>query len=467
MVTSFKKGIVMSGIEGKTILVVDDEENLRHMLQVMLRKQGYKVDMASEGAEALRLVSKNAYDFILCDIRMPVLDGIGFLKGINPAQTGSTIIMMSAYGTLDTTIECMKMGAYDYISKPFRSDEIALVLRKAEERERLKSENRLLREELKKEYSFTGIISKNQRMVEIFTMVQKVCDFKTTVLITGESGTGKELVAKAIHHNSSRKNKPFIAINCAAIPENLLESELFGHAKGAFTDALTDRAGLFEQANAGTIFLDEIGEMSLSLQAKLLRVLQDEEIRAVGGTSTKKIDVRVISATSKNLENAIATGLFREDLFFRLNVFSIALPPLRERQDDIPLLVNHFINKHTTRMSMAEVQCAPEAMKVLMEYDWPGNVRELENCIERALVICEGKTIHPACLPEIVTRYKRRIDKGLEFSSLSIKKAEEAVERELIIKALKQTTGNKTHAAKLLEISLRALLYKIKEYGME
>jgi two-component system response regulator AtoC len=451
----------------KSILVVDDEENLRHMLQVMLGKKGYRVELAAEGAEALRLVSQKQYDFVLCDIKMPVLDGVGFLKGIDRAGTTSTIIMMSAYGTVDTAIECMKLGAYDYISKPFKSDEIALVLRKAEERERLKLENRMLRDELRKEWSFADIVSKNRRMQEIFSLVQKVADFKTTVLILGESGTGKELIARAIHMNSKRKNRAFVAVNCAAIPETLLESELFGHARGAFTDALTDKVGLFEQANGGTLFLDEIGEMPLSLQVKLLRVLQDEEIRVVGGTAAKKIDVRVISATSKNLENEISEGRFREDLYFRLNVFTITLPPLRDRQEDIPLLVNHFINKYSVKMSKREVESTPEALKAMMDYNWPGNVRELENCIERALVVCERGSIGLDSLPEKIKGKKNGNSPKLDFTSLSIKQAEEAIERELIRQALEQTGGNRTHAAKLLEISHRALLYKIKEYGME
>ncbi len=437
------------------------------MLQVMLGKQGYSVDLAQEGAEALRLVSQKHYDFILCDIKMPVLDGVGFLKGIDRAGTASTIIMMSAYGTEDTAIECMKLGAYDYISKPFKSDEIALVLRKAEERERLKFENRMLRDELRKECSFADIVSKNRRMQEIFSLVQKVADFKTTVLILGESGTGKELIARAVHRNSKRKSRPFVAVNCAAIPETLLESELFGHVRGAFTDALADKVGLFEQANGGTLFLDEIGEMPLSLQVKLLRVLQDEEIRVVGGTIARKIDVRVISATSKNLEHEISEGRFREDLYFRLNVFTITLPPLRDRQEDIPLLVDHFIAKHSVNMSRAEVACSPETLRVMMDYNWPGNVRELENCIERALVVCESGNIGVDSLPEKVKDAKSGKTPNLDFSSMSIKQAEETIERELIRQALEQTGGNRTHAAKLLEISQRALLYKIKEYGME
>ncbi len=452
----------------KTILVVDDEENLRHMLQVMLGKHGYAVETASDGAEALRMISGKNYDFVLCDIKMPILNGLGFLKGIHPAETSSTIIMMSAYGTVDTAIECMKNGAYDYISKPFKSDEIALVLRKAEERERLKSENKSLKEELKKEYSFANIVSKNQQMRKIFTLVEKVCDFKTTVLILGESGTGKELIAKAIHQHSNRKNAPFIAINCAAIPENLLESELFGYAKGAFTDASMDKAGLFEQAHEGTLFLDEIGEMPISLQVKLLRVLQDEEIRRVGGSSSKKMNVRVISATARNLEEYVAKGQFRQDLFFRLNVFTISLPPLRDRQEDLPILAEHFLLKFCSRFGRERIYLPSETLRLMAAYSWPGNVRELENVIERGVIICAGNSLVTACLPAAIQSGVTN-DPFISVASnmLSIKKTEIALEKELIKRALEKTGGNRTQAARLLEISHRGLLYKLKEYELE
>jgi two-component system response regulator AtoC len=452
----------------KRILVVDDEENLRHMLKVLLGKEGYQVEQAVDGAAALAMATKGRFDFILCDIKMPVLDGAGFLRQATASGVSGTVIMMSAYGTVDTAIECMKLGAYDYISKPFKNDEILLVLRKAEERERLKMENRRLREEMKREYSFAGIIGKNPRMLEIFSLVKKVCDYKTTVLILGESGTGKELIARAVHYSSGRSNAPFVAVNCGAIPETLLESELFGHVRGAFTDASSDKAGLFEQANGGTLFLDEIGEMPVSLQVKLLRVLQDEEIRRLGGRAPKKVDVRVISATARDLAQEVAAGRFREDLYFRLNVFSLFLPPLRERPEDIPLLVAHFLDKHLAKMGKAGIVCAPGALKAFMNYDWPGNVRELENCIERGLVLCEGNVLDVECLPaplrEKGTEERQVVVPG---GTLSIKRAEELLERDFIHRALEQTGGNRTHAARLLEISHRALLYKLKEYRME
>lgn len=464
---------MVKGAERKRrILVVDDEENLRHMLQVMLRKHGYLVDTAPDGSEAFAMAAENGYDFVLCDIRMPVLDGSGFLAKATAAGIAATIIMMSAYGTMDTAIECMKQGAYDYISKPFKNDEILLVLRKAEERERLKSENRQLKEEMLRECSFANMVSRNRRMLEIFSLVRKVCDFKTTVLILGESGTGKELIARALHYNSKRRNDPFIAVNCGAIPENLLESELFGHVKGAFTDASSEKAGLFEQADGGTLLLDEIGELPLPLQVKLLRVLQEGEIRRVGGAASKKVDVRVISATSKNLEREVAQNRFREDLYFRLNVLSIALPPLRERIEDLPLLVEHFLGKYGAEMGKQGTGCSPEVLKALMTYPWPGNVRELENCIQRGLLLCEGVTLDIACLPDRIGNKPAGEGDGegipfLSGGSFSIKQVTEQLEREMIRKALEKTGGNRTHAARLLEISHRSLLYKLKEYGIE
>ena len=450
------------------LLVIDDEESLRHMLSVLLKRQGYRVDTAADGSEGLALAQKGRYDFILCDIKMPVMDGIDFLKGAHESGVAGTIIMMSAYGTIDTAIECMKEGAYDYVSKPFNPDEILLTLKKAEERERLKDENRQLKEELVGSYCFQNIISQNHRMKEIFTLIRKVCDYKTTVLILGESGTGKELIAKAVHYNSNRCNAPFIPLNCGAIPENLLESELFGHMKGAFTDATTDKAGLFELANGGTLFLDEMGEMSFPLQVKLLRVLQEGEIRRVGASTSRKIDVRVISATSKTLSQEVADGRFRGDLFYRLNVFTIELPPLRDRLEDVPLLIEHFLAKYSAKLGIRPPRLTAEAAKCLMSYPWPGNVRELENCIERGLVLAEGGVIDVDLLPDAVRRRRgAHYSDEIPADCLSLKVAEEMIERRLIRKALEQTRGNRTHAARILEISHRSLLYKLKEYNLD
>jgi len=454
--------------EKKKILVVDDEENLRHMLQVMLKKQGYLVEQAADGGDALDKARHGNYAFILCDIRMPVLDGKGFLAGLGEAGIASTVIMMSAYGSVEDAIGCMKLGAYDYISKPFNSEEISLVLKKAEERERLKDENRRLREEVERGRYLGDVISRNDKMSEIMQLVKKLSDHKTTVLILGESGTGKELVARALHDCGGRRLAPFVAVNCGAIPASLLESELFGHVRGAFTDASQDKAGLFEEADGGTLFLDEIAELPLSLQVKLLRVLQEEEIRRVGGAASRKVNVRVVSATSRELSGEVAAGRFREDLYFRLNVFAIALPALRDRIEDVPLLVEHFLQKHGERMGVPGVRPTPEAMQALVRYRWPGNVRELENCIERGLVLCEKGSLGLSCLPEAVRRGAGVERRATDIpASLSIKKGTESLERALIVRALEQTAGNRTHAARLLEISHRALLYKLKEYGLD
>jgi two-component system response regulator AtoC len=450
----------------KRILIVDDEESFRHMLSVILIKEGYEVDTSSNGEEGLQKATASTFDHILCDVRMPRMDGLAFLREIKKTGMETTITVMSAYGTVDTAIEAMKLGAYDYISKPFKPDEIILTLRKAEEREQLRKENQLLRKEVAKEYSFENIVSKNEGMLKIFDVIKKVAHYKSTVLITGESGTGKELVARALHYNSDRSPNPFIAVNCGAIPENLLESELFGHAKGAFTDAIRTKKGLFEEADGGTLFLDEIGDLPGQLQVKLLRVLQDGEIRRVGESKPIKIDVRIVAATVKDLPKEVNEGRFREDLFYRLNVLPLHIPPLRERKEDIPLLIHHFIGKYNQAMNKNVNGVDHKAMETLMSYRWYGNVRELENTIERAIVLSEKNDIEAENLPiEIQTRSKEEPQPEiLPDEEYSIKKASKSLEINLIKKALKKTKGNHTHAARLLEISHRALLYKIKEY---
>jgi len=449
------------------ILLIDDEENFRHMLSVILKKRGYDVETASNGTDGLKKVDSGAFDTVLCDIRMPQMDGLEFLKEAQKAGCESTIIMMSAYGTLDTAIEAMKMGAYDYISKPFKPDEIILTLKKAEERERLRRENLFLKKEVQKEYSFENIISKNERMRQIFDTIRKVAKYKSTILIAGESGTGKELVAKAIHFNSDRSNQPFIPVNCGAIPENLLESELFGHTKGSFTNAVRTKKGLFEEADGGTMFLDEIGELPLQLQVKLLRVLQDGEIRRIGDSKAIQIDVRIIAATIKDLDKEVRENKFRDDLFYRLNVLPMKIPPLKERKEDIPLLVDHFIHKYSRELGKPIEGIAPEALNCLLNYSWNGNVRELENVIERAIVLTESHRIEVENLPVEIENPKEESKLSLLNDELSIKKASRYLEIDLIRKALRKTNGNHTHAAKLLEISHRALLYKIKEYGID
>ncbi|HEY3308483.1 MAG TPA: sigma-54 dependent transcriptional regulator [Desulfuromonadaceae bacterium] len=451
----------------QNILIIDDEENLRHMLSVMLTRQGYQAEIAADGAQGLLCLREKVYDFVLCDIRMPNMDGKDFLKKALEEHICSPIIMMSAYGTVDTAVECMKNGAYDFISKPFKKDEILMVLKKAEERERLKAENNHLREVVAGNNAFQSIISRNAAMGEIFSQIRKVSDLKTTVLILGESGTGKELVARAIHNSGNRSKKPFVAINCGAIPEHLLESVLFGYVRGAFTDAAGDRTGLFEEADGGTLFLDEIGELPLALQVKLLRVLQEEEIRRVGAPTSRKINVRVISATSRDLETDVRTGHFREDLYFRLNVFLIQLPPLRERIEDIPYLAEHFLAKNAAAMERPQLKIAPDAMRGLMGYGWPGNIRELENVIERAMIMSEGEMVTAEALPATVRGSSGMAKVSAADEDLSIKKAGDAMERDLIRKALIKTGGNRTQAARILEISHRSLLYKIKEFGFE
>lgn len=450
------------------ILILDDEANMRNMLAVMLTRQGYLVAQAANGEEGLKFLTDNVYDFILCDIRMPEMDGKTFLMRALEQHVVAPIIMMSAYGSVETAIECMKHGAYDFISKPFKKDEIVMVLKKAEERERLKAENNRLRDVVAGQFSYGGILSRNPIMQELFSQIKKITDLKTTILVLGESGTGKELVAHAVHQNGRRLQMPFVAVNCGAIPENLLESELFGHVKGAFTDASSDKSGLFEQADGGTLFLDEVGELPLALQVKLLRVLQEGEIRRVGGTASKKVDVRVISATSRDLAADVVTGRFREDLYFRLNVFCLQLPPLRERLDDIPLLVDHFLRRYGGDGDYPQLRLEPEAMRSLMAHRWPGNIRELENAIERACILSEGGLITAACLPTAVRLLDANIhNEPNETENYSIKKAEDIIERDLIKKALVKTDGNRTQAAKILEISYRSLLYKLKEYGIE
>ena len=452
----------------KRVLVVDDEENLRNMLTMIIRKEGYDVDTSRDGLEALSKIEDDEYDFVLCDLKMPKMDGLGLLKALQGNNHGdSTFIMMSAYGAIDTAIEAMKLGAYDYISKPFKTDEIILTLKKAEERERLKRENVFLKEQIKRDFSFENFIGKSETMVKIFDMIQKIADYKSTVLITGESGTGKELVARSVHSYSYRSERSFVAVNCGAIPDNLLESEIFGQVKGAFTDATRNKIGLFEEADKGTIFLDEIGELPLMLQVKLLRVLQDEEIRRIGDTKARKVDVRVIAATTRNLEKEVREGKFRDDLFYRLNVLPISLPGLRERKDDIPLLVDYFIQRFNERMDRKVEGVTQEALDILVNYRWRGNVRQLENTIERSMIFVQGEKLDVCDLPGELKEPTDEERLFFDGTELSIKRSNRILEKELIRKALQKTSGNRTKAAKLLEISHRALLYKIKEYVIE
>jgi two-component system response regulator AtoC len=452
----------------RRVLVVDDEENIRHLLLVVLKKAGYEPTAVAGAAEALTLLEQQAFKIVISDIRMPGMDGRELLREIVARGLEVYTLMMSAYGGDEVAIGCMKEGAYDYFNKPFKPDEVVLLLRKIQEREKLFRENLRLREELDERFKFDNIIGRAQSMKTIFATVSKIAPYKTTVLLTGESGTGKELFARAIHRNSDRAGRPMIPINCAAIPENLLESELFGHARGAFTGAVKAKRGLFQEADGGTIFLDEMGEMPMGLQVKLLRVLESDEVRRVGENRPEPVDVRVITATSRDLQQRAEEGQFREDLFYRLHVLHIEIPPLRERPEDLPLLVDHFLDRFNKKFGRGVGRVTPDAMKALLAYDWPGNVRELENSMERAILLSEGDELGLDSFPSQVQQRgpggrSRRIGDG----DLSIKRRVPTLEAELIRCALEKTGGNRTHACRLLEISHRALLYKMRDYGID
>ena len=451
----------------RRVLVVDDEENIRLVLRTLLKKHGYRVDTAESAEAALAQLESFDPDFVLADVRMNGMTGLELSSELKARSSLATVILMSAYGSVDLAIEAMKAGAYDYISKPFKQDEVLLALAKAEERESLRRENRALKQAIRKEQTFHGILGKSDAIEKVFATIEKVADYKTTILIQGESGTGKELVARALHEGSSRKDKPFVPLNCGAIPETLLESELFGHKKGAFTDAYADKKGLFAEANQGTLFLDEIGELPLSLQVKLLRVLQEGRIRPLGATRDHEVDVRVIAATVRDLRREVQENRFREDLYYRLNVLQLNVPPLRDRRDDIALLVEHFIERNNGRLGTKIRDVEARARKLLFNYPWPGNVRELENTVERAVVLADGDLITVGDLPERMREPADPVAASLSTGELSIKKTSRFMEETLIRRALEKTGGNRTAASKLLEISHRALLYKIKDYGIQ
>lgn len=453
-------------MEKLRILIVDDEESIRHMLSILLRKEGYEVSAVADGEQALQSLLAQPWDLVLCDVRMPRLGGLELIDQVVEREISTTVIAMSAFGNRQMAVEALQRGAYDYIDKPFKRDEILLTLAKAEERLQLKRENASLRAG-EAHGVFQGLVGSSEPMRALFETLSKVARYKSTVLITGESGTGKELAARSIHALSPRADKPWVAVNCGAIPENLLESELFGHVRGAFTDATHDKLGLFEQAHQGTLFLDEIGEMSLNLQVKLLRVLQEAEVRRVGGTRSIPVDVRVVAATLHDLAARVEQGHFRADLFYRLNVINVRMPPLRERPGDISALVKHFIQQQNKRLGTAITGVSTEAMKIILDYSWPGNVRELQNCIERGVVLANGPKIDASVLPQRLLEGSDELQQLFDRDELSIKKMSADLERILIRRALEKTDGNRTHAAKLLEISHRALLYKIKDYQLE
>ncbi len=448
------------------VLVIDDEEDIRHMLTMLLRKEGYEVDSAEDGETALEILSDRDFDLALCDVRMPGLDGMQVLGRLEQRGDDTTVIAMSAFGDRELAIDALRRGAYDYIDKPFNKDEILLTLLKAQERLELKRENEELKQKSEAD-DFPEIIGQSDAIEDLLETIRKVAEYKSTVLITGESGTGKELVARALHRRSPRGDAPWVAVNCGAIPESLLESELFGHVKGAFTDAGADKAGLFEEADGGTLFLDEIGEMPMNLQVKLLRALQEGEIRRIGENTPREVDVRVLAASNQDLDEMVDAGEFREDLYYRLNVIQLHLPPLRERIDDLPLLVDHFIESRSEDLDAGVDGISSEAIDRMTQYRWPGNVRELQNCVERGVVLADGDTIDLEALPERIRDNDDPLDAIFHGDDLSIKKMSKALERVLIRRALEKTDGNRTHASDLLEISHRTLLYKMEDYGLE
>lgn len=443
------------------ILIIDDEAPMRHMLRLVLEQHNYRVTEAQNGAEAINLIYKEKFDFILSDIRMPDMDGLTFLDQPEIRPLDTTIIMMSAYGSIDTALACMQRGAYDYISKPFKPDEVVLTLRKAEERQTLRHENQELKKALRQHdenFTIGDIVHTSEKMEKLLRLVKTAAKSDSSILISGETGTGKELIAKALHSESGRKGQ-FLAINCSAITSGLLESELFGHKKGAFTGADRDKEGLFSIANGGTLFLDEIADLPLELQPKLLRVLQEGEIRKVGATRSEKINTRVVAAAGTDLHEAVENGTFRRDLYYRLAVVDINLPPLRERAEDIVILAEHFLNLLCKREGRSPLPLNDTAKKNLTDYHWPGNVRELENYLEKALIFSPGDTLE---LPPLRTRQAPPGE--FDPAEYSLKIASQRLEKEYIRKTLAKTNGNRTQAAELLEISLRSLMYKIKEY---
>ncbi|MFQ5898515.1 MAG: sigma-54-dependent transcriptional regulator [Candidatus Methylomirabilia bacterium] len=453
------------------ILVADDEKSMRELLGITLKQQRYEVALADGGEAAIEAVRRERYDLVIADVRMPQVDGVQVLSVVKELAPDTAVIMITAFSTIETAVEAMKLGAYDYITKPFKLDEILLVVKNALERKRLVDENVRLQDLVVNfEHRFEGIIAKSPRMKEVFDTVQKVAAGSSTVMITGESGTGKELIATAIHYHitNPRRGKPFISVNCGAIPQGLMESELFGHMKGSFTGAVAHKRGLFEEADGGTLFLDEITEIPPFLQVKLLRAIQEKTIRRVGDTKDMKVDVRLIAASNSDLEAAVTSGALREDLFYRLNVIPVRLPPLRERRGDIPLLVSHFLQKFSTDFGRAVRGISPEAMELLEQYDWPGNIRELENVIERAIVLGGDELLSSAALPDTLHRDRLPRTPPLELTEggLALEATLEQIERSLLEQALKKARGVQTRAAELLGVSFRQFRYKLQKHHL-
>jgi len=449
------------------ILIVDDEEQMRDLLSKVLDRNGYQVSVAGDGEQALALLEKEPVDLVVTDVRMPGVSGLEALKAIKELNPEIVVIIMTAFGSIDQAVQAVKDGAYDYINKPFKIDEMLLTIEKALEERRLRHEVSTLRRELRTRYHFENIIGKSRAMQEVFGLIEHVAGSRSTVMIYGKSGTGKELVAKAIHYNSQRASKPFVAVNCAAIPAELLESELFGHEKGSFTGAIATKVGKFELATGGSLFLDEVGSMRLDLQAKILRALQEREIERVGGTRIIKIDVRVIAATNRDLKKAVEESTFREDLYYRLNVVPITLPPLRQRRDDIPLLVEHFIGKYNREFTRKVKGFSAGATAALYQYDWPGNVRELENVIERAVALAQSETVSLRELPLDISILGRGTIEDIQRVGLSLREARSHFEKQYILNILEKVQWNQTEAARVLGLHRNTLLWKLQRLGID
>jgi DNA-binding NtrC family response regulator len=454
----------------ETILVVEDKESMAEMLRETLESEGYRVISATDGAEGIKLLKEENIDLVLTDLKLPKQDGMEVLKTSKEENQLIPVIVMTAFGSIEIAVDAMKGGAFDFITKPFDTDHLLMLIKRALENQRLLTENILLKEEFVSRFGFPRIIGKSDRIISVAQMVQKVAPTKSTVLLLGESGTGKELFARAIHNLGAREQYPFVPINCAAIPRDLLESELFGHEKGSYTGADTKKLGKFELADKGTIFLDEVGDMDLAIQSKLLRAIEEGEIERIGASKTIRVDVRIVAASNKHLEKAVEEKKFREDLFYRLNVFPITIPPLRERREDIPLLVEYFLKKYCLEIKTSDKSVSTEALDVLMNYHWKGNVRELENTIERAVILCDGNVITPehfvlskqSILSSSISL--RPVDGTLESVA---KEALRIAETKRISDVLKETKGNKSKAAEILQVSYKTLLTKIKDYGIE
>jgi len=448
------------------ILVVDDDKAHVTTLKVLLETWGYKVSSASDGDEAVSIVKNKFFDLILMDIKMIKMNGIEALKKIKDYNPAIPIIMMTAYSSVESAVEAMKSGAYDYLIKPLDFDALKITIERALEHVNLKEENKKLKEVLGENFNFNNIIGKSEGIKRLLEKLAMVAPSDANVLITGESGTGKELIARAIHLNSNRKDGPFVAVNCAALTETLLESELFGHEKGAFTGADRKRKGRFVRANRGTLFLDEVGEMPITIQPKLLRAIQEGEINPLGSDKIVKVDVRIIAATNRNLEEEINRGNFREDLYYRLNVVNLHIPPLRDRTEDIPILAEHFLHIYVPKNKKDIKGISAQAMDLLLKYRWPGNVRELENAIEHAVVLCSGNYITERELPLRIKKQKEQIDNKIEHQSSFMDNSLEELEKKAIIAALEKTKGNKSKAARLLKITRRTLYLKMQKYGL-